>query len=562
MTKIETFDFNLSEIETIRKKKYGEKWPVVYFIHNENEAYIGETTNVYVRSSQHIKNPLRKKLHKIHVISDDEFNKSAIMDIESALIKYVSADNKFKLQNLNSGLQNHDYYQKDHYQEKIFRIWEKLQNKKIVNSSLRSIENSDLFKYSPYKSLTTDQYFAVDFILQILAENFYENKSFVMNGSAGTGKTVLAVYLIKLLKSFEKSEYVLDEEQDINYISYISDILKQKSSLKIGLVVPQVSLRKTLKQVFRNVHGLSPNMVLGPSDVVKEKYDILFVDEAHRLKRRINITNFDSYDKNNRRLGIDKESTELDWIIQQSSHQIFFYDQDQSIRPSDVRKEGFENLMFSKSKNIVTYQLKSQLRCLGGNDYVEYVKSIFSIEPPKEKIVFSNYEFKIYDNIKDMINKITINDGDAGLSRVLAGYAWKWKTKGKSLDEIQEKSMFDFEIEGLKLVWNSTNQDWVNSKNAINEVGCIHTTQGYDLNYAGVIIGNELSYDSDNQCLIIKKENYFDSNGYRGIKDIDELKKYILNIYQTLLLRGIKGTYIYVCDQNLKDYLKKYIDFA
>ena len=96
----------------------------------------------------------------------------------------------------------------------------------------------------------------------------------------------------------------------------------------------------------------------------------------------------------------------------------------------------------------------------------------------------------------------------------------------------------------------------------MREVGCIHTTQGYDLNYAGVIFGNEIGYDPEKEELVIKHENYHDRNGKQSIDDPAELKSYILNIYKTILLRGIRGTYVYACDEHLRAYLKKYINPA
>lgn len=92
---------------------------------------------------------------------------------------------------------------------------------------------------------------------------------------------------------------------------------------------------------------------------------------------------------------------------------------------------------------------------------------------------------------------------------------------------------------------------------AINEVGCIHTVQGYDLNYVGVIIGPELYYDKNAKKFGINKEKYFDINGRNGIVDPDELERYIVNIYKTLLTRGIKGTYIYIVDKNFRQYFKE-----
>ncbi len=104
----------------------------------------------------------------------------------------------------------------------------------------------------------------------------------------------------------------------------------------------------------------------------------------------------------------------------------------------------------------------------------------------------------------------------------------------------------------MKLVWNSTNIDWVSSENSINEVGCIHTIQGYDLNYAGVIIGPELSYDDTIHQIIVDQKKYKDINGKRSITEPSELRQYILNIYKTLLTRGIKGTYVYIVDEKLR----------
>lgn len=151
-----------------------------------------------------------------------------------------------------------------------------------------------------------------------------------------------------------------------------------------------------------------------------------------------------------------------------------------------------------------------------------------------------------------MVDKIKEKDSEHKLARVVAGYAWPWHTKPGS-KSIQN---YDIEIDGLKLVWNSTAHDWVNSTNAVNEVGCIHTVQGYDLNYTGVIIGPEFYYDKLNNKFAVNKKKYFDINGRNGITDPSELERYIINIYKTLLTRGIKGTYIYIFDDNLREYFK------
>ncbi len=552
------FNFTDDVLTKISDTDFAEKWPVVYFIHNENEAYIGETTNILIRVLQHRKNPERKELKKILVITDKMFNKSAIMDIESQLIKYIAADGKFKLQNLNSGLQNHNYYQKDTY-EKIFRdLWKHLKKEHLAVFDIQQIENSDLFKYSPYKSLTTDQYFTVDLILDDLARNFDQKTTTIVNGGAGTGKTVLAVYLIKLLKTYDNVSQIFDDEFEEDYVKNIVEILRQKQNLKIALVVPMTSLRKTLKKVFRGVKGLSASMVIGPNDVSRDDYDILIVDEAHRLRRRLNITNYAAFDKINAELGFGNEGTELDWIMAKSKHQILFYDSAQTIRPADIRESQFSNL-YNQNDLFKQYDLTSQMRSMGGQDYINYVKQMFACNPNLQRIVFENYEFRIFDNVKDMYDEIKKKDSEVGLSRMVAGYGWEWISKGKSLESIVNNDLFDIRIQGQKFIWNTTNKDWVNSKNALNEIGCIHTTQGYDLNYVGIIIGNELTFDPIANQMVIDKEHYYDRNGLTNIENYQELKDYILNIYSTLFLRGIKGTYVYVCHKDLREYLRKFL---
>lgn len=522
MSTINTFEFSKNKFEDIKKQNFGLSWPVVYIIENGKELYVGETVNVYVRSNQHYENPNRRRLKNIHIITDEEYNKSATLDIESNLIQYISADGKFILQNGNSGLRNHNYFDRQKYQAKFEAIWEDLQKMKLANNDLAQIRNSDLFKYSPYKALTIEQMTVANELIEEM--RFSNNKSYIVNGDPGTGKTILAVYLFKRFQT-----------------------IKELSGLKIGLVVPMTSLRNTLQQVFKNISGLSANMVIGPSDVVKG-YDILLVDEAHRLRRRKNIANYKSFDDNNKFLGFDKDADELDWILKCSNKQILFYDKNQSVRPSDVSFDKFDKLSTKR------FELKSQLRLGQGNEndgeiYIEAIQNIFDlIDFNGDKI--SEYDFKIYDDLSKMVDDIKDKNQKMDLCRLISGYAWPWTSK-KNPDK------HDIEIGDVKLKWNSVNHNWVNSANAINEVGCIHTVQGYDLNYAGVIIGPEISYDAYLKEIKIHPEKYMDINGKKGVDDIDELKRYIINIYKTLLTRGIYGTYVYIVDDALRDYFKK-----
>lgn len=516
MHQIKTFKFSKENIPEIKGVRFGTNWPVVYILENGKEIYIGESTNVYQRSAQHIEYENRQRLNKIHIIMDEEYNKSATLDIESLLIEHIVADEKFIVQNGNKGISGHNYFDKEKYTAKFEKIWEELRGMSIVQKELIQIRNSQIFKYSPYKSLTDDQ---VEVSEKIKKELRTKDKStIVVDGGPGTGKTILATYLIKNLTE-------LDEFKN----------------LKIGFVVPMTQLRGTIKKVFSRVKGLKSSMVIGPSDVVKEEYDLLVVDESHRLKQRKNLTNYPAYDRTSKMIGLGKNATGLDWIMNRSRYQIFFYDKNQSVMPSDVRGVDF------LKQNSLRLKLEKQKRVKGGEKYIEFIKNTLDMEP--SLCNFEDYEFKIFDSVQEMINEIKKKDAVSGLARVVAGYAWSWKTKTK-------KQGYDIDIDGLKLVWNSTNKDWVNSKNAINEVGCIHTVQGYDLNYAGVIIGPEISHDPIGHRILVHKKKYQDFNGRRAVESDEELKFYILNIYKTLLTRAIYGTYVYVADENLRKYLK------
>lgn len=572
MITISTLKFDEKTPENLKLVRYGSNWPAVYIVNNGKEAYIGESVDVSNRAKRHLRNNNKKKLEQINIISDDTFNKSTILDLESFLIKYMAADNKFVLQNGNWGLKNHNYYQKDMYEKQFESVWKKLRKKGIVQNDLKLIENSTLFKYSPYKSLTYEQYMIVNDILNTLVEEIStkEKAIFMVHGGAGTGKTILAIYLLMLIKQIEnvnKLDEVEDEiDKNLLEILRLSEITDK---LNIGLVVPTTGLRKSIKEVFRNTQGLMAKMVLSPSDVVKSdnKYDILIVDESHRLRRDKSVQGHDVIRKNNYKLNLGSNGTELDWILKKSKYQIFFYDRNQTIKPADVRKEDFEKLMLSD--NYHEYHLETQMRCLlGGNEYIKYIRDIFSENAPVEKMNFNKYDLKLFDNVNEMVEEIKNKDEKFDLCRNVAGYAWQWKTKGckiskrltkKELNKMIKKGMYDIEIQGYKYIWNSSNNVWVSSPNSINEIGCIHTIQGFDLNYVGVIIGNELKYDKENQKFIVDRSNYYDKYGKNDTDD-QELLEYVLNIYYTLCTRGMRGTYIYVCDNNLRDYLKKYIN--
>lgn len=562
----EQYDFTQKSLdERIQKNTWvKDQWPIVYFIQNDSSkpkkiGYIGESTNAYKRIKNHLENPKRLELNKIIIIGSDKFNKSVTLDIESKLIKYLASEDNYILQNISPGLINHRYYQQEIYDNLFVEIWKKLEEKKIVTKTMSEIENSELFKYSPYKSLNTDQYNSIIEILKALTISD-SNKIFI-SGSAGTGKTILAAYLIKLLSTNledVESEDLNDEE--LIEVNFIKEFKKKYPKRKIGLVIAMTSLRKSLQYVFSKTPGLKASMVISPSETfTQDKYDLLIVDESHRLRQYKNIGWRGAFKKNNQKLGLGDNGNELDWIIANSKNQIFFYDSAQSVKPSDIDSSFFYSLI--KAPNTINLELKSQMRVKGGNDYIQFVDSLLNIN--NEQLLKYNddkYELIFFESFNDFYKELQKNEDKFNLCRIVAGYSWEWKSDPNK--KSPTPNAVDIEIEDFQFQWNNTYDDWINNpkdlKNPLKEIGCIHTVQGYDLNYTGVIFGKEIDYDSSENKIIVDSTKYYDKYGRIGVND-EELKSYIINIYKTLMYRGIKGTYVYACNKGLREYLKMYI---
>lgn len=554
----EPIPFEARGLEEIDFKLYPSSWPIVYLLFDEKNLYVGETTGVKKRLSQHLvsKNPQIRSLKSIILISHEKFNKSAILDLEATLLKFLPSDRSFNLLNSNLIGNQHDYYDKRSYESIFSFVWEKLMEIKFLKSDYKTLSNSAIFKYSPYKILTDDQELITRKIVSSLRKNKSKKNIYLVRGGAGTGKTVLISYLMKLFKTefYEDSldSFESDQQDLINDLKEINF-----NDKKIALVVPRAALRATLKKVFSNIHGLKSSMVIGPHDLKGSsgKYDLLLVDEAHRLCSRINSMAPARFDEVSFGLGLKQDATQLDWVLTQAKTCILFFDKNQSIGPADVKSSQFEKL-----KAVETFELRKQIRVLGGEYYIEFVNKLLSVSTTKETRPLiekfkTHYEVKFFRNASLLKNEINAKamQKQYSLSRVIAGYSWEYRSKNG-------KSTFDFELDGNKFKWNDSSvQDWVNSENALKEVGCIHNVQGYDLNYAGVIFGPEITYDPIEKKIKIIKSHYHDSSGKRTIKDEAELHAYILNIYSVLLTRGINGTYIYACDPGLADYFSEHL---
>ncbi|MCR5688056.1 MAG: DUF2075 domain-containing protein [Lachnospiraceae bacterium] len=505
-----------------------DNWPMLYILENGKQAYIGESNHAKTRMLQHSTSEEKKIFDKVHFIYSKMFNQSVTFDYESKLIQYIVADELYTVTNKNSGIADKQYFEKKKYDEQFEALWRKLQREKLVKHSIEELENSDLFKYSPYKELNDSQRNAVEEILKKIGDESV--KRIVVNGMPGSGKTIVAVYLMKYLADNEKFQ-----------------------DRKIGFVVPQISLRKTMRGIFKSIYGLSPSQILSPSDVAKNRYDILLVDEAHRLHQYKNISYMGTFRKNCESLGLTTEADELDWILKQSDTTILFYDSKQVVGPSGIGFDRFDKKMegYFRQRVICYYTLLTQMRVKGGNDYIDFVRSLLNGECSKPYSP-ENYDFKLYADFKLFEKDMYEKENEGGLSRMLAGYAWPWISK-------DDKSLKDIVIQNVPRMWNHCTEGWVITEEAIDEVGCIHSVQGYDLNYAFVILGNDIGYEKNTGKIIVRPDYYFDKNGKRTAT-YDELLEYIKNIYYVLMTRGIKGTYLYACDDSLRDYLEKYVE--
>lgn len=409
---------------------YLSNWPMLYILENGKQAYIGESNHVKNRMSQHHNSVDKRIFDKVHFIYSSKFNQSVTFDYESKLIQYIVADELFEVRNKNAGTADKEYCGKKEYDEKFQVLWRKLQREKIVKHSLEELENSDLFKYSPYKELNNDQRAAVEEIIDSLKQE--ENQTVVVNGMPGSGKTIVAIFLLKYLKDSE-------EFQD----------------KKIGFVVPQTSLRKTLKGIFKSIYGLKASDILSPSDVTKQFYDILLVDEAHRLHQYKNISYMGAFKASCERIGLTTEGDELDWILHQCKCPVLFYDEMQVVGPSGIDVKRFRKKMENEqAKRMMTYyNLLTQMRVKGGNDYIAYVKSILSGNV-KEKKTFSNYELKLMTDFKAFNERMYQKQRE--VYRIKVSYRMKSfeieiKLPVSSLEEIKEKLILNGFQEGASI---------------------------------------------------------------------------------------------------------------
>jgi uncharacterized protein len=466
-SKMARLEFSKAAVTTwkFHDEKHGN-WPVVYVLDDGRDTaqanpnklrdiYVGESLNAAGRLRQHLETPAKQHLKNIRVIIDEKFNKSVCLDLESYLIKMLAGDGANRVLNRNNGITESKYYQREVYREGFRNIFERLKADGVFTRSIPEIENSDLFKLSPFKALTEDQATSVEEIVKgfLIDVERGAKSMIVIQGDPGTGKTVVAIYMIKLLVDIKTFTSLEDLDSDSRFSNFFTETnQKLLQGLRIGLVVPQQSLRDSIKKVFRKTPGLNPSMVMTPFDVgqVDGIFDLLLVDETHRLNQRASqpsgVLNAKFATITKELFGSDDTSkTQLDWIRAKSRHQIFLLDAAQSVRPADLPSELLSDLVADTRASGRHFQLRTQMRVQAGSDFVSYVRWILDPRPlsvPRVRRDFGEYDFCVFDSVAHMRDEIFRRNAEVGLSRMVAGYAWEWKTK-KGQERVRHRNRPD-----------------------------------------------------------------------------------------------------------------------
>lgn len=280
-------------------------------------------------------------------------------------------------------------------------------------------------------------------------------------------------------------------------------------------------------------------------DIPTDYYDSLIVDEAHRLNGKSGIYS---------NLG----ENQIKEIINSALFTVFFIDHEQKIHINDIGSAD-EIKKWANCLNAEVYEnkLESQFRCNGSTGYLNWLDNLLMIRETANDILDFDYDFKMFDNLNDM-KKAIFERNDNNKSRILAGYCWNWISK-------KDNDLYDivFDKFNFKMKWNLSNDIYAIAENSINEIGCIHTSQGLEFDYVGVIIGEDLVYRDGLIVTNSKKRAYTDKSlsGIVGLMKTEPEKAYkiadeiIKNTYRTLMTRGMKGCYVYCVDDQLRDYI-------
>lgn len=265
--------------------------------------------------------------------------------------------------------------------------------------------------------------------------------------------------------------------------------------------------------------------------------DCLVVDEAHRLTEK------SGYHSN---LG----ENQVKEIINASRFSIFFLDENQRVTLKDVGSEELIKKYANElGAGVETYELDSQFRCNGSDGYIAWLDNVLEIRNTANfDIDGFDYDFKVFDDPNKLRAAIEEKNKENNKSRIVAGYCWEWpndKNRSNDKDKNIKIPQYNFEMS-----WNlSGGESFAIGEHTIKQAGCIHTTQGLEFDYVGVIIGDDMRYENEKVITDYTKrastdrslwgvKSMYKKNSENALKVADEIIK---NTYRTLMTRGMKG---------------------
>ena len=408
---------------------------------------------------------------------------------------------------------------------------------RIEHGKLRPSKNlvdhlASLLSGNPDFIMIDDQKVVFETALELakLAQNGHK-QVLLVEGGPGTGKSVVA---INLLVELTKRELVTQ------YVSRNA--------------APRAVYEKLLTRDFRKTH--ITNLFKGSGSYVgapADSIDCLIVDEAHRLNEKSGF------------YGNEGEN-QIKEIVQAAKFSIFFLDQDQRVTFKDIGdRESIENWGMQLGANIINLKLESQFRCNGSDGYLSWVNHVLQIQrTANQDLRGIDYDFQVFNSPNELKASIQQRNRDRNKSRMVAGYCWDWK--GKRNPEIEDVVIPEH---NFAMRWNLDKDGslWIIAPESVNEIGCIHTCQGLELDYVGVIIGLDFIV-RDGSVITNGHSRSSQDRSIRGFKNLyksDEsaakrkADQIIKNTYRTLMTRGQKGCYLFCVDKETNDYFKQQI---
>lgn len=339
----------------------------------------------------------------------------------------------------------------------------------------------------------------------------------IVKGGPGTGKSVVAVnLLVALTKRGQVTKYV--SKNAAPRAVYAKKLAGQVRRADVG----------NMFSGSGGFHNAEPNV-----------FDTLVVDEAHRLNAKSGLYG---------NLG-ENQVMEL---IRSAKCTIFFVDDDQIVTLADIgHTRELMHWANAAGAEITTLELSSQFRCGGSDGYIAWLDNWLGIrETANTDFDRDSFDFRIVDSPVELHDLIREKNKVNNRSRVVAGYCWDWKSK-------KNPDAYDIVIPAFdyKAKWNlgTDGSLWIMAPNSVNQVGCIHTCQGLELDYVGVIVGPDLELCNNAFKVHANKRSAHDKTlrGYRSRKSKDatleeRVNRIVRNTYKTLMTRGLKGCYIYI----------------